>query len=338
MVSAVVKTETKPVWNSSSFLVYTGGLTVLFGAIAGLSYLAISRSISTSYYPLYHPTSHGEMVAWALLFLVILYGIANALRYMGRWLAAGVFAFVSVLVWAYFLVTLFRWFGWSVHDSMEPPTRQLHDWSWPRMLGWVLVLVFASFNRWRFKFPFIRLISAVVFWLFMADLLTTGRGDSMALVTFLVGLLYLLVGSVVDKPSAFWLHLVGGALIGGVFFHWFHTSDGDFAAISILSLAYVFIAYWTKRSSWAVYGTIGFFLAAGHYVTGTPRGLLPYQLLNVYYPSHYPSAPWAPAVAYGSLGFFLVALGMLGKWKKGRTHAAVVTTPAPPPATEPLAE
>src|SRR3989442_1258724 len=75
MVSAVVKTETKPVWNSSSFLVYTGGLTVLIGAIAGLSYLAISSSISPygyGSYPSYHSTGHGELTLWALLFLVIL--------------------------------------------------------------------------------------------------------------------------------------------------------------------------------------------------------------------------------------------------------------------------
>ena len=55
----------KPVWKSSSFLVYTGGLTVLFAAIGALGYLAVQYG-------------HAAFAGWALLILVVLYGIAHA--------------------------------------------------------------------------------------------------------------------------------------------------------------------------------------------------------------------------------------------------------------------
>ncbi len=321
--------ETKPIWNSSTFLVYTGGLTVLFGALAGLMYLSLSdyRNYGGYSFPTGY-TGNGEMTAWALLFLVVLYGCALALLRRGRLIAAGIFAWVSVIAWAVFLIYLFRWFGWNPGIGAIGPygvpggvTRVLTAWSWSRMLFWILVLVAASYDRRKFRFPFIRLISAVVFWLFLVDLLTAGRGDWFAVLTLIVGVLYLLAGNVTDKPSAFWLHVVSGSLIGGVFFHWFSHSDGDYAVISIVAFVYVLVAYWTKRSSWAVLGALGFYLAAGHYVTGTPSGLLPYRAV---FGVSEASTPWAPSLSYGLLGFFLVALGMLGRRSKGHRHAAVV--------------
>ena len=41
MIRAMVTVETKPVWNSSSFLIYEGGLTVLQGATVAIVYLAM---------------------------------------------------------------------------------------------------------------------------------------------------------------------------------------------------------------------------------------------------------------------------------------------------------
>jgi len=338
MMHAMVRAETKPIWTTSSFLVYTGGLTILGGALAGLAYFAAQSN------------GNGAMAAWALLFLVILYGIALALRVADRWLAAGIFAFVSVIAWAIFLVYLFLWFGW---DSV---TASLGDWSLPKMLLWLLILASASFDRIVFRFPFIRLISAVVFYLFLVDLLTSGHGNWFAFVTLFTGFLYLLVGTALGKPSAFWLHFVGGALIGYSLLFWFHTSDFDFAVISVASVLFVFVAYATKRSSWAFWGTIGFFAATIHYLIGSPTELvqgifgLSQQCISPLPPSS-PGpgmctsfgpqiSPWAPALAFGLLGFWLILLGMLGKPKMRRRHhgAVVVTTPAPPAATEPPAE
>jgi hypothetical protein len=117
-----------------------------------------------------------------------------------------------------------------------------------------------------------------------------------------IGLVYLFAGTVSDKPSAFWLHLVGGALIGGSLVYWWHTSDAQWALISIVSLVYVLIAYATKRSSWAVLGTIGFFAATTHYVVGSPFAIVQNGI-----------AGWAPSVAFASLGFWLVVLGLRGR-------------------------
>jgi hypothetical protein len=319
MMRAVVRAETKPIWTSSSFLIYTGGLTILGGAAAGLGYLSQNFDASAR-------------AMWSLLFLVIVYGAAHALLRRDRWLAAGILAFVSVILWAVFLIFLFLWWGW------DGVTGSLANWSWSRMLFWILVLASASYDRLVFKFPFIRVISAVVFYLFLVDLLTSGHGNWFAFVTLFIGFLYLLVGSALHKPSAFWLHLVSGALIGAALLKWFHTSDFDFAMISIFSVVFVLVGFVTKRSSWAFYGTIGFFAATIHYVVGSPTALFggitqrcEMSLGGPQVCTGSAISPWAPALALGLLGVWLMLLGMLGKRRRGHRHTAVVVeTPAPP--------
>jgi hypothetical protein len=266
---------------------------------------------------------------------VILYGIAHALRVRERPVAAGIFAFASVIAWAAFLVFLFEWWGWNgVHGSFG-------HWSWSRLALWLLILAAAWDDRRRFNFPFIQVISAVVGWLFVIDLITSG-GNFTAAVTLIVGLLYLLVGTIRDEPSAFWLHLVGGLLIGGAIIFWAHTSDGDYAVVSIVGFVFVTLAYATKRSSWAVLGTLGFYIATIHYLIGSPTALVEgfFGLGSTARGSCTATAtgtvctqtagppgisPWSPALAFGLLGFFLVALGLLGR---RRTTATL----APPPA------
>ena len=315
--------EIKPIWTTASFLVYLGGLTVLFGGLSALTYLSVVNG-------------SGATAAWALLILVILYAIAHALRVRDRPIAAGIFAFVSVIAWGAFLVFLFDWFGWhGVHSSF-------HHWSWSRLALWLLILAAAFDDRRRFGFPLIRLISLVVSWLFVIDLITNG-GSFTAAVTLLVGLVYLGWGMTQRSPSSFWLHVVGGLLIGGAILFWCHTSDFDFAVVSVVAFLFVGIAYGTKRSSWAVLGTIGFFAATSHYVTGSPLGFaggffglggssqecVSTPTGGTICRSLGPTiSPWAPALGIGLLGFFLVALGLLGRRRTGATLA-------PPPQTAP---
>jgi hypothetical protein len=310
--------EIKPIWTSATFLVYAGGLTVLLGGLAALGYLSATYG-------------SGAQAGWALLVLAILYAIAHALRRRGRQIAAGIFAFIAVIAWAVFLVFLFEWWGWNgIHGSFK-------HWSWSRLALWVLILGAAREDRKRFGFPFIGLISAVIAWVFVIDLITAG-GSFTAAVTLIVGLAYLLVGMVRGAPSAFWLHLVGGLLIGGSILYWAHTSDGDYALISIVAFLFVLLGYATKRSSWAVLGTIGFFIATIHYLVGSPTQLAEGffgiggggqcvatptgQTCTTFGGS--PVSPWSPALAFGLLGFFLVLLGLLGR----RRTAATL---APPP-------
>lgn len=332
MISPVAAREMKPIWTSSSFLVYTGGLTVLFGGISALSYLA------TQY-------GSGAQAAWALLILVVLYTIAHALRLRERPLAAGIFAFASVIAWGAFVIFTFEWWGWN---GINAP---LSQWSWSRQAAILLILLAAWDDRRRFRFPFIRVISALLFFVFVLSLLPAG-GNWTAAWALIIGLLYLAVGNVVDKPSAFWLHVVGGGLIGYAILHWAHKSDGDYAVVLIVSVLFVWIAHWTRRSSWAVFATIGFFAATGHYVTGSPAGFLPGGFLGsgsigggvcrsgptgpTQVCTSFGPSPWAPALGFGLLGLWLVLLGLLGRRRHGTAavvveKTVVVETPAAPP-------
>jgi hypothetical protein len=317
--------EIKPIWTSATFLVYTGGLTVLLGGLLALEYF------HTRY-------GRGAKAAWALLILVILYLIAHALRARGRQIAAGIFAFASVIAWGAFVVLLFRWWGWNGVDA------SIRHWSWSRNLALLLILAAARHDRRRFGFPFIRAISAILVWIFVIQLLPAGPNLTTA-ITLVVGLAYLLLGAVQHTPSSFWLHLVGGLLIGGSILFWDHTSDGNFAFVLVVSVVFVMLAYATRRSSWAVLGTIGFFIATIHYIVGSPTAIAegafgvgsahsgsctstPTGMVCTSSPSSISSigsiSPWSPALAFGLLGFWLVLLGLLGR----RRTAATLAPPA----------
>jgi hypothetical protein len=287
--------EIDPIWTTSSFLVYVGGLTVLGGGIGALGYL------STQY------SGHGQGTAWTLLILVILYAIAHALRVRNRPLAAGIFAFASVIVWIVFVAVLFEWWGWT-NGSFG----NFRHWSWARLAFELLILAAAWDDRRRFRFPFIRVVSAITAWVFVIDVLTKGSGNFFLAVTLIVGLFYLVVGSAGGKPSGFWLHVVGGLLVGVPILIWCHSSDFDFAVIGFMSLVYVALAHSTRRSIWAVYGTIGFFITTVHGLVGSPtaiaEGALAGQPPDV--------AVWSYPLGFGLLGFWLVGLGMLGRRRR----------------------
>jgi len=317
----MAKAEIKPIWSSSSFLVYTGGLTVLYSGLGALAYLATQ-------YP-----GHGQQTAWALLIFVILYAIAYFLRRADRPLAAGIFAYSAVTAWVVLVLVAFNWWGWDHGD----PFRQ---WSWSAVAALLLALVAAGDARRRFRFPYIRSLSVAYFFLLVNVVLPAG-GSWTAVWALLVGLLYLVVGTISDKPSTFWLHLAAGLLIGGAFLYWFHASDGDFAFISIAALVFVLLGYSTRRSSWAVLGTIGFFIATVHYLIGSP-GQVGQGIFGISQSCSAPIGPFSPdcsgshlsawslPLGFGLLGFWLVFLGILGKRKRTHTHTTVVVeTPAP---------
>jgi hypothetical protein len=283
--------EAKPVWTTATFLLYTGGLTVLAAALAALAYL------SSTY-------GDAAYAGWAALILVVLYGLADGFRRRGRRTVAGVFAFASVIAWASFVAALWTWFGWF-HPSVSGSGSPFAGFSVARLSFYLLVLASARDDRRRFGFPMIRLISAVVGWLFVTDLVS-GGGNWSTVVTLLVGLAYLAAGSARDKPSAFWLHLVGGVLIGGSLLDWWHSTDWQWALIAVAALVYVGIAERSRRSSWAVLATLGLLAAATHFslewthvsVSGLIGGSGP------------PPRDWVPSLVFAFTGFLLVALGL----------------------------
>jgi len=293
----------KPVWKTSSFLVYTGGLTVLFAAVAALGYL------SGQY-------GNGALTGWGLLMLVILRFIAESLRFQGRWVAAGIFAFASVIAWGILVGLAWHWFGW-----IDGWNSAFGGWSLAHLSLEFLILVAALGDQLRWGFPFIALISTVVGWFFVTDFISNG-GTWTYVVTLVIGLLYLLAGSASRAPAAFWLHLVGGLLIGVPLLRWWHTTDFDWALISAVAFIYVGIAYVTRRSSWAVFATIAFFGATIHYLVGQPRSIIG-DIANGTPPPHV--SPWAPALAFGLLGFWLVLLGLAARGR--RAPAPLVPAP-----------
>jgi hypothetical protein len=285
--------EPKPVWTTASFLVYAGGLTVLSAALSALGYLASSFG-------------RAAFAGWALLVLAVLYAIAHAFRRRGRWLAAGIFAFASVVAWAAVVIALWVWFGWfSAHDLVRSP---LHGFSLARLSFEALVLAAVVDDLRRFRFPFIAAIGVFFGWLFVADLVSGGGGWT-AVVTLVLGLVYLAAGSVSSRPSAFWLHFGAGILIGGSLLYWWHSSDWNWALVAIVALLYVAIADRTHRSSWAVFGTFGLLAASSHFADSWSKGSggglgIGFSAYTV------PYHGWVPPVVFAFTGFLLVALGL----------------------------
>ena len=291
--------ERKPVWTTSSFLLYAGGLTVLGAALGALGYL------SGQY-------GDAAYAGWAALILVVLAALADRLRRRDRWTAAGVFAFAAVLAWAAFVGALWTWFGW-LHPSTHGSGSPFHGFSVARLSLELLLLGAARVGLHRYRFPLVRSISAVVGWLFVTDLVS-GGGNWSAVVTLLIGLAYLAGGSGSDNPSAFWLHLVGGVLIGGALLYWWHTTDWQWALVCVVSLLYVAIANGTDRSSWAVLGALGLLMASGHFATEwTHVHLSLSDVLGGGGGGLVHGRFWVPSVVFAFTGFLLVSLGVRGR-------------------------
>ena len=304
--------ELKPVWKTSSFLVYLGGLTVLIGGISAIGYL------STQY-------GGGARTAWAFLIFFVLLFLAGVLWRVGTWAAAGIFAFATVIAWGFFVGSAWSWFGWLKGWGSSA----FGVWSLAHLSLEFLILLAAVVAHALWRFPFIALISTVVFWFFITDFVSNG-GWWTYTVSLFIGLVYLLAGTVTRRPSAFWLHFVGGLLIGVPILHWFDSSNFDFAVVLVAAVFYVLIAYGTKRSSWAVFGTIGFFIATAHYAGSTPT-VLGESLVGGGGQTCVATSggetctstvggvsAWSIPLALGLLGLWLVFLGLLGR--RGRAH------------------
>ena len=292
----------KPRWTSTSFFIYAGGLIVLGSAVGSLAYLSRSYSDAAN-------------VGWSFLVLAVLYGIAHGFRLEKNWLAAGIFAFASVVAWAVFVVALWRWFGWLHSSSFAHP---FQGFSLARLSAALLVLSAAIDDRRRFEFPFITAIGVFVGWYFVADLIS-GGGDWTAVVTLLVGLFFFSLGLATDEPSSFWYHLGAGVFIGGALLHWWHTSDLDWALIAVAALVYASVARLAKRSSWAVLAAVGLVAAGAHFAVEWSSSTS--SISGVASPRD-----WVPYAVFAFVGFLLVALGL-----RGRRRAQVAAPSAPPP-------
>jgi hypothetical protein len=282
-----------PRWSAWSFLIYAGGLIVL-GATGGwLTYLATT-------------VGDAGFTGWTLLVLALLLGAAIGFRRTAHPVAAGVFAFVSVIAFVAFLSALWTWFGWESSTPTSSSFRGFHVAQLLLELLWLLAAVIAIR---AFRFPLLAAQAVLAGWILVTDLLSNGGGWS-AVVTLLVGLFYLAVALAVDggpgRPYGFWLHAGAGLLIGGSLLWFWHGGNLEWTLIAIASVVYVVFSQVVDRSSWAVLGAVGLLLASVHFA-------LEWTHVRLIFFSGGSGAdrPWVSPLVFTCLGIVLVSLGLV---------------------------
>jgi hypothetical protein len=288
-------------WTSGSFLVYTGALTVLVSA------LWLDSILSDRY-------RAAPFVGWAALVFACAAACALAFRGAGRPLLAGLFAFVSVALFAVCIGALEDWFGWLSHDS------PLHGFHWSLLLVEVLTVVAALRALRIFHHPLLVLAAAGVGWYFVADLLSSG-GNWSAWVSILYGLFLLMLSAGVNPVYEFWLHVVAGLTIGGGLLWFWHESDWNFVLIGLTGLLYILFGGAKRRSSWTVLGAVGLFLTTVHFVDKWFGSVLVFPFVGDF---GTPKHDWARPLGFVVLGFVYVALGIM---LRRREREAVVPPP-----------
>jgi hypothetical protein len=279
----------KPIWTSSSFLLYTGGIVVLISAFGALAYL------STQY-------GKGGLVAWTLIPLAVLLAVALALHRRGAWLPAGVFAFTTLWVWLVFLAELIDWWGWGPSASSGP----FDGFNWSIWLIALATLAAAVGALRVFRFPLLVVFVIESVYYVVTDLVSNG-GTWTVVVTLIFGLAFLAIGLVRDRgpkrPYGFWYHFAAAGQIGGALLYWWHSGEVQWSLVATASVLYVLLAGVTRRSIWAVYGVAGIIAAATHWTfewTATP-------FFNAFEQPRF----WVPPLVFGVVGFFIVLLGLL---------------------------
>jgi hypothetical protein len=276
-------------WTSASFLVYTGALTVLAAAVW------LDSILSDRY-------TAAAFAGWATIVLGCAALVAFAFKRAGRPLLAGLFAFVSVGLFAVFLGALEDWFGWLSHDS------PLHGFHWGLLLLEVLTVIAALRVLRVFHHPLLVLAAAGGGWYFVADLLSSG-GNWSAWVSILYGLCLLMIAAAANRVYAFWLHAVSGLTIGGGLLWFWHSSDWNFVLIALVGLAYIFFGGAKRRSSWTVLGAVGLLLTTIHFIDEWFGSVNP--LLFFFGFGGEAKHDWARPLGFVVLGFVFVALGIV---------------------------
>jgi hypothetical protein len=282
----------RPRWAAWSYLLYAGAFVLLGAAAALLSFFS-------GHYV------HGKV---ALLSFVVFFGFAYVARALhrdgGHPIAAGLFAYISVTLFGAFLGALWTWFGWL--GSASSPFR---GFEFSRLSLVLLVLIAALFALRIFRFPLLMLTVVQLTWFFVTDLLS-GGGDWSAVVTFVIGLVFLAWARSVDggpnRPYGMWLHIGAGLTIGGSLLWFLHHGHFEWALIVVASLLFVKLAAFFERSSWAVLGSIGILAAATHYTASYSHASV--SLAGA---SSGGSRGWVPSLVFGIAGALLLVLGGL---------------------------
>jgi hypothetical protein len=238
----------------------------------------------------------------------------------GHPIAAGLFAFASVTFFAAFVLALWSWFGWL---SGGPAGFAGFDVARLALVALTLAAAVATLRR--FRFPLLMSAIVLLSWFLVTDLIS-GGGDWSAVVTFGVGLWFLLWGVGIDggpnRPYGFWLHVGAGLAIGGSLLWFLHHGHLEWALIALAGLVYVQLAAILERSTWAVFGSLGILAAAAHFASSFSHTRISPALAS---PTG-ASRGWVPAVVFGAAGALLVLLGgMLARRAAGRAGTGSVS-------------
>lgn len=240
-------------WSSASFLAYLGGITILFSTLALISVQS---------------SEHGAagLVVWTALIFVVVAGGAVAARRNGHAVTAGLLALSAVAAFVIFVGAVLDWFGWlpDLHDDRTFFT----GFHFGLLVLELLTVVASAVALRMFRFPLLVFVLAAASWLFVFDLLSNGGGWS-AILTIVVGLVFLLAGIAVDsgpsQPFGFWLHVAAGLALGGGLLWFFHDGNFDWIVIALIGLAYIALGNRLGRASWVVLGAWGMLQTAAFF-------------------------------------------------------------------------
>jgi hypothetical protein len=245
-----VSTAVRVPWSGASFLAYLGGFTILFATGALLGVLANDKGAAGF--------TLIALAAWAVaLFL------AFAALYTDHQVTAGLFALTGVVSFVVFVGALLHWIGW-----LDDVNFSLEGFDLARLFLVLVAMSASAVALFLFRFPLFVLALAASTYFLVADLVSNG-GDWTAIVSILIGLVFLAVAVGIDfsesRRYGLWLHVAAGATIGGGLLWFFHDGDADFILVAVLALAYMVIGDGLARSSWIVLGAWGLLQTAEHF-------------------------------------------------------------------------
>ena len=280
-------------WTSSSFLLYAGAFVVLFAAIALLTWLAGEHS-------------DGAFFGWTALVFAVLTTVALGFEAAGERVTAGLFAFVSLLMFSVWVGSFEDLIG--ILDAGDGP---FEGFRWGLLLLDLVIIAASLILLARFRFPLLVLPAAFVSWFFLVDLVS-GGGDWSAVVSIVVGFFLLLIGAGADRAYGFWIHVVAGLAIGGGFLYLWHSSAWEWILIGLIALFYFLLAGALDRSIYAVLGAIGLLLAWTYFVERWTDAQVSTPLEGEPGFSSDTSEPnvWGATLLYALLGLFFVAVGL----------------------------
>lgn len=289
----------RPRWSSTSFLVYTGALTVLFALVALLGDLG---------------DRHGSwgLVGWSALVLAILLALTARFEREGRPVVAGLAAFVAVAITGVLAGAFLDAIG--LGEGSAPFDE---DFELAPLLVEVIVLAAALAAARRFRFPLLLLAATMAQIVLVLDLITgvLGTGNWLQWGALLLGLVELGIARALDddptlRPWSFWKHVAAALLIGIPLVTLLDWGDFGWVLIGLASLAYIGLAHTFRRSSWAVVGALGLFVVVTHFVDGATTVVDTFPFIPVEGDGDGLEL-WQTALIYSGLGCAYVALGKL---------------------------